>query len=52
MTNGDKIRQMSDDELAEYFALDCNCPPEEKLTDCNSKCYECWLKWLKSEGEE
>lgn len=50
MTNGDRIRQMTDEELAEFF---------DKISDCQtcidnpSKCYvECIdsrLKWLKQE---
>lgn len=48
MTNGDKIRQMSDEELAEYL-YDGNCPTRE----CQAPlCKDCWLKWLKSEVEK
>lgn len=50
MTNGDLIRQMTDEDLAEYirvfFPEVCppgNCPGE----DC---CYKCWLDWLKQEA--
>lgn len=48
MTNGDKIRQMSDEELAPYIT----CPYDEciDLVDCSCKC--CILKWLKEEARE
>lgn len=49
MTNADKIRQMTDEDLAEYirvfFPEVCppgNCPGEDY-------CYKCWLDWLKQE---
>lgn len=53
MTNGDKIRAMTDDELA--MLLNPTCPPRncpegrqydpEKPNDC----LECWKEWLKQE---
>lgn len=56
MTNADRIRQMSDEELAvtlicpaEYdveFSKNCNCNAE-----MNMNCYKCTLKWLKKEFE-
>lgn len=52
-TNADKIRNMSDDELATNMM----CPNENGLAeiDCdkndNCNCYECLLKWLQSEVE-
>lgn len=52
-TNADKIRNMSDDELATNMM----CPNENGLAeiDCdkndNCNCYECLLKWLQSEAE-
>lgn len=59
-TNADRIRAMSDEELAEwillgptigYFAV---CPPGTKDgEDCpTSPCEQCWLDWLKSPVEE
>lgn len=53
MTNADKIRSMSDEELA----MNMMCPNESGLGEiecdksdyCN--CYECLLKWLQSEVE-
>lgn len=53
-TNADRIRSMSDEELA----MNMMCPNEnglgeiecDKSDSCN--CYECILKWLQSEVEE
>ena len=52
-TNGDRIRSMSDEELAEFCVWMCppgsnenlTCEPERKL------CSQCWLDWLKQEAE-
>lgn len=59
MTNGDKFRAMSNEELADYLHLRhmCDyCPA--KATDCdtsdinNSKtCKAAWLSWLKQEAK-
>lgn len=54
MTNADRIRAMSDEDLA----MNMMCPNENGLAeiDCdkcdNCNCYECLLKWLQSEVEE
>lgn len=53
-TNADRIRAMSDEELA----MNMMCPNENGLAEieCNRddscKCYECLLNWLKSKVEE
>lgn len=52
--NADKLRAMSDEELAEFCVWMCPpgsneilaCEPERKL------CYECWLDWLRQEVTE
>lgn len=54
MTNADRIRSMTDEELAIHMM----CPNEmglaeiecDKIDCCN--CYECLLKWLRAESEE
>ncbi len=56
MTNAEKIRSMSDEELAvsimcpaEYdlsFNKECKCNGE-----MNRNCCKCTLKWLQSEAE-
>lgn len=54
MTNADKIRTMTDEELAELLMCDCErC--EFQLYDqsaCNGQCYDGAVKWLKRECEE
>lgn len=53
-TNADRIRSMTDEELA----VNMMCPNENGLgeIDCdkndNCNCYECLLKWLRAESEE
>jgi hypothetical protein len=49
-TNADRIRAMTDEELAElYQKWTCPpCPREEHYSDCTS----CWLSWLRSPVEE
>lgn len=54
MTNADRIRAMSDEELATVMM----CPNENGLAeiDCDKSdscnCYECLLKWLQEKVEE
>ena len=54
MTNAEKIRNMTDEELA-YMLM---CPAEydlelNKASECkgemNGNCYECTLKWLRKQ---
>lgn len=49
-TNRDRIRGMSNEELAEI--MQCNCPPG---TECSRSitypCATCWLDWLNSPAE-
>ena len=55
MTNADRIRQMSDEELAMNFAYD-PCPwDEDVFAKCKKFCHiceKCWLNWLKQEVSE
>lgn len=54
---GDKIRTMSDEELAEWICQG-ECPsdhgwPELAYEYCSdTDCYECWLQCLKKEANE
>lgn len=51
-TNADKIRSMSDEELAKYLLSisTAECPFD---WDCKaSTCLECWNNWLKQSSEE
>lgn len=44
-TNADRIRSLSDEELAKVIM----CPYDRDKRDCKESCWECCLKWLKSE---
>lgn len=52
MTNADKIRAMTDEELAHFWETRPDaCPPIGTI--CSGKnCYDCWLDWLEQEVEE
>lgn len=54
-TNADRIRGMTDEELAETYAG--GCPNEDRL-NCGKyylhggrDCFNCWLDWLKAPVE-
>ncbi len=50
ITNADRIRSMTDEELAEYMAYKM-CP--YKFIRCeNGSCKNCLLDWLKQEVEQ
>lgn len=62
MTNADKIRAMSDWELAtwvynfEFHEGNCQLPQyfeenKDKKGGCSSDCKKCLLRWLESEAE-
>lgn len=59
MTNADKIRDMTDVELAEFLPSKL-CPPsgkKYKSTECPTdarirNCADCWLDWLKQEVKD
>ena len=54
MTNADRIRAMTDEELAEF--LDdvnmCTCSYVMGKSPCDARECSCWLKWLKEEVED
>ena len=53
MTFGDKIRAMTDEELAEWIAHPkisyCYC--QHDICDGEKTCAECALEWLKQEAK-
>lgn len=55
MTNGDRIREMSDIDLAREFAIyfGCGgCPAKEQGCGCSFRtCRDAFKKWLKKKGE-
>ena len=58
-TNADKIRTMSDEEIAKWALDNCNCPPPFDGGFCpylkgntqTKSCKSCWLDWLKQEAQ-
>ena len=46
-TNADRIRSMSDEELAKILGNKCICPPTSECVDCVA----CWLEWLQKPAE-
>ena len=60
MTNADRIRAMTDEELAELIenTIDCgickdmaNCDVCPVSTDNERDCHKYWLDWLKQEAK-
>lgn len=53
MTNFEKIKQMSIDEMAQscmdFFSCPYGCPMEKRFND---SCIDCTKHWLESEVEE
>lgn len=52
-TNADRIRAMTDEELAQYMTevqMYRGCPNDGAM-DCRDNCAVCWLDWLKQEVE-
>ena len=50
-TNGDRIRGMTDEALAEYLSEVHYCPTPSPC-DPTKNCKDCWTKWLRSPVEE
>ena len=55
--NADKIRAMSDEELAEFLMKDMPCDLDTTRCDVycidgTQNCKKCIMEWLQSEGEE
>lgn len=60
-TQADRIREKSDEELAEFFGTLPCCPPGEDVEElcfpldtCEGTDFKvkCWLKWLRQEAKE
>ena len=56
MINADRIRSMTDEELAQWLAVFCNGQTPQKVgKPCVSgfgTCEECWLEWLREEAND
>lgn len=50
-TNSDRIRAMTDEELAEYLSEVHYCPTTSPC-DPTKNCNDCWAEWLRSPVEE
>lgn len=52
-TNADRIRSMTDEELAEFLDDLCVVDAGFRCEECNDtlNCYVCYLEWLQSEAE-
>lgn len=48
-TNADKIRSMTDEELAR--TMDMVCPLDTACND-GQQCIKCWIDWLKQPAKE
>ena len=48
LTNADRVRIMSDEELAEFRTRGL-CPPSRSFPDCTMRgsCSKCWLEYLR-----
>lgn len=53
MTNGDRIRAMSDEELAEHIWKKCGCPNGKNNITCGyvGDCRDCWIDWIRQPAE-
>ena len=56
VSNADKIRAMSDEELAKYLSNPCECtvdPERDGFRECgNDLCVKYLLEWLQQPAEE
>lgn len=54
ITNGERIRQMTDEELVEliFTGYGCNMCVYENLNPCSTCCKEGLTKWLKQEAND
>lgn len=49
-SNADRIRSMTDEDLAIFLANLASCPEcNARIKDCGINCWEAWLDWLKQE---
>ena len=56
MTNADRIRAMTDEELAKFipnwsYTNACKCG-EKPYVDCNNECEKCVSEWLQQPAED
>ena len=51
MTNADRIRAMSDEELAKIIEHELGCPVTGDCEKMSKDCKACWLDWLQQQAE-
>ena len=51
-TNADRIRSMSDKELAKILGDKCICPPIGECDKVSGYCVACWFEWLQQPSEK
>lgn len=54
-TKADRVRSMTDNELAKWIVQQTFCPYDRGIDDdhvCKSSCKQCWLEWLRQEAED
>ena len=51
-TNADRIRSMTDEELAKIIGDKCICPPTSECAKFCGDCVACWLEWLQQPAEK
>lgn len=55
LTNADRIRAMSDEELVDIYRCNVDCPPGKDYITCEKvggTCKDCWVEWLQQPAEE
>ena len=51
MTNADRIRAMSDEEMAKKLQYASGCPVNANCIKMSGDCKACWLDWLQQPAE-
>ena len=51
-TNADRLRTMTDEELAKWFNRHFTCPPTYSCPKDEASCEKCFLYWLREEATE
>ena len=51
-TNGDRVRSMSNEKLANVLGDKYVCPPSGNCAETFGNCDSCWLKWLEKPVED
>ena len=51
LTNADRIRAMSDEEMAEKIGIRPVCPVNGDCEKMSMDCIACWLDWLQQPTE-